>query len=168
MPLLCGWASQSEKGTTNGEKGDQTSREVKTGEYYFFGQNEVIRFRNMSKRKRAAKAMKAMCKNNNIGYGQNDRSTLYAQCRKIDWDLSRIKEIQKCNCDCSEICGCAINFAYGKEIVPSYITTATFAYHTVQKYPKRFKRIKKINVATLKRGDMPLKAGRHIIMVVDI
>ena len=29
MAVLCGWASQSEKRTVNGRKGDQTGKEVK-------------------------------------------------------------------------------------------------------------------------------------------
>lgn len=168
MSLLCGWASQSEKKTINGKKGDQTGTEVKLGSYYDFGQNVVIRFNSIAKRKKAAKAMKALCKNDNIGYGQNDRSTLYKECQRIKWDISRISEIKKCNCDCSEICGCCINFAYGKEIVPSAITTTTFESYTVGRYPLKFKKVTKINKDKLKRGDMPLKAGKHIIMVVDI
>ena len=167
MSILCGWASQSEKGTINGNKGDQTGKEVKLGNYYDFGQNEIIRFKNPSRRKKAAKAMKALCRNERIGYGQYDRSTLYKECQRIKWDISRISEIKKCNCDCSEICGCCINFAYGKEVVPSTITTATFEINTIKKYPAKFKEITNMN-GKKKRGDMPLKAGKHVIMVVDI
>ena len=47
MSVLCGWASTSEKGTKNGVKGDQTGKEVKTGAYYNFGQNQVIRFKGV-------------------------------------------------------------------------------------------------------------------------
>ena len=42
MSILCGWASQSEKGTINGKKGDQTGKEVKIGNYVTIGQNCVI------------------------------------------------------------------------------------------------------------------------------
>jgi hypothetical protein len=151
----------------NGKKGDQTGREVKIGSYYDFGQNVVIRFKNLGKRKIAAKAMKKMCGNNNIGYGQSDRTSLYSQCQKIKWDVNKIDQISLCNCDCSEVCGCAINFAFGKEIVPSCITTATFEQYTTGKYPNKFKKVKDTSASTLKLGDMPLKAGKHIIMVVE-
>ena len=77
--MLCGWASQSEKRTANGKKGDQTGREVRTGNYYNFGQSEIIRFKNSRRGKKAAKAMKAFCNNDNIGYGQTDRTSLYLQ-----------------------------------------------------------------------------------------
>jgi hypothetical protein len=168
MSLLCGWASQSENKSKNGKKGDQTGWEVKTGSYYNFGQDKLIRFRNPARRKKAAKALKKMCNNNNIGYGQDDRSTLYSQCQKIGWDVKRIGEIGLCNGDCSELCGCAINFAYGKEVVPSAITTATFESYTVSKYPKRFKKVTNLNPSLFKLGDMPLKAGKHIIMVIGL
>ena len=55
--MLCGWASQSEKRTANGKKGDQTGKEVRTGNYYNFGQSEIIRFRNSRRGKKAAKAI---------------------------------------------------------------------------------------------------------------
>lgn len=163
--MLCGWASQSEKGTANGKKGDQTRKEVRTGNYYNFGQSEIIRFKNSRRGKKAAKAMKAFCKNENIGYGQTDRTSLYLQCRKIGWKISRIAHISKCNCDCSEICACAINMAYGKEIIPSYATTHSFKALTAIQRKKNFK-IVGTNVRK-KAGDMPLAAGHHIIMVIE-
>ena len=163
--MLCGWASQSEKITANGKKGDQTGKEVRTGNYYNFGQSEIIRFKNSHRGKKAAKAMKAFCKNNNIGYGQTDRTSLYLQCRKIGWKISKIANISKCNCDCSEICACAINMAYGKEIIPSYATTHSFKSLTAIQRKKNFK-IVGTNVRK-KAGDMPLAAGHHIIMVIE-
>ena len=37
MGTLCGWASIDEKGkATGGQKGDQTGREVRTGNWYNF------------------------------------------------------------------------------------------------------------------------------------
>ena len=73
MSLLCGWASQSEKKTINGKKGDQTGTEVKLGSYYDFGQNVIIRFNSIAKRKKAAKAMKALCKNDSVLNGISAR-----------------------------------------------------------------------------------------------
>lgn len=165
MTILCGWASQSEKGTINGKKGDQTGKEVKIGNYYNFGQDKIIRFRNSARGKKAAKAQKAFCENDNIGYGQADRTSLFNQCRKLKWDINRIKEIPKCNCDCSELCVCSINMAYGKEVLNSYCTTHSFYKETVKKHPRNFRCVK-VNCMK-KAGDMPLKAGKHIIMVLE-
>ena len=47
MSNLFAWASIGENGRgTGGKKGDQTGKEVKVGNYYDFGQNKVIRFKN--------------------------------------------------------------------------------------------------------------------------
>lgn len=162
---LCGWASQSEKKSVNGRKGDQTGKEVRLGYYYNFRQSEIIRFKSKARGKKAARAMIAMCKNDNIGYGQSDRTTLYTQCRAIGWNLKKISQIRKCNCDCSEICACAINFAYGKEIVPSYATTRSLKGLTVASHPKKFKTVS-VNGKT-QLGDMPLTNGKHVIMIVE-
>ena len=57
--MLCGWASIDEHGhTRNGKAGDQTGREVKTGNWYDFGQNVIIRFKNRDKAKKEAKIAK--------------------------------------------------------------------------------------------------------------
>ena len=54
--MLCGWASQSEKRTANGKKGDQTGTEVRTGNYYNFGQSEIIRFKKFTSWKESRKS----------------------------------------------------------------------------------------------------------------
>lgn len=162
---LCGWASQSEKRTVNGKKGDQTGKEVRLGYYYDFGQTKIIRFKSKARGKKAGHAMIAMCKNENIGYGQSDRTSLFTQCRAIGWNLKKISQIKKCNCDCSEICACAINFAYGKEIVPSYATTRSLKGLTVATHPKKFKTAS-VN-GKKQAGDMPILAGKHVIMIVE-
>lgn len=171
MSVICGWASQSENGTANGKKGDQTGKEVKTGYYYNFGQTGIIRMKNVSKRKKAAKAMLAMCQNNNIGYGQTDRISLYKECVRIGWDVNRISEIRKCNTDCSMTVGCAYNFAYKKALVPSNVYTGNLVSLTVHKYPSIFKYVSigKIKNASndLRVADAPVKAGHHTIMVIS-
>lgn len=185
--ITCGWGSRSEKKSANGKKGDQDGKEVLIGQYYDFNQDKLIRFRNPAKGKKAAKAMKMLCQNNNIGYGQTDRKTLYNECDRVGWDMKRINEIRSCNGDCSEVCACAINFAFGKPIMPWTTTTRDFEYHTSVSKPKRFKSVKKANQPRLVKanvtrpkkipvkdrivlhpGDMPLKAGKHIVMVVEV
>ena len=164
MSVLCGWASTSEKGTKNGAKGDQTGREVKTGAYYSFGQNQVIRFNDSAKATIAAKAMKAICDNNNIGYGQNDRKSLYDEAKSIGWNVNRIGEINLSNVDCSEACAVAINFAYGKALIDAGVYTGNIA--NACKNTGYFSIGTSFSENTLHIGDMPLKAGKHIIMAL--
>lgn len=168
MKVICGWASKSEKGTTNGAKGDQTKSEVKTGFYYEFGQDKTIRFKNSSRGKKAANAIEKLCNNDNIGYGQSDRKTLYNECDRIGWNIKKINEIRKCNGDCSELVACAINFAYGKQVIPWSCTTRDIEHYTVGNKPKCFKLIRSVNEKNLKPGDIILKAGKHVIMVINI
>jgi len=165
MSVLCGWASASEKGTVNGVKGDQTGREVKTGNYYNFGQNQVIRFKDSNMAQKASKAMSDICANNNIGYGQGDRTTIYLEARRLGWDINRIGEIKLCNTDCSETCAVAINFAYGKELISSSVYTGNIAQAC--KNTGLFDIITSFNETTLQVGDMPVKAGHHIIMALQ-
>ena len=165
MAIICGWASKSENNSTVGKRGDQTGSEVKIGNYYFFSQDVLIRFKSIAKRKKAAKAMEALCKNENIGYSQADRTSLLAECNKIGWNIDKIDKIGLCNCDCSMLVVCAINFAYGKMLVKNS-TTTTLETNTVKAFPKKFEKIKITKDTQFKLGDMPLKAGRHVIMVI--
>ena len=167
MALLCGWASQSENKTANGRKGDQTKKEVKVGNYYNFGQDKVIRFKNPARGVKAGKAMMLLCKNDKIGYGQKDRISLFNQCVAINWDIKKISSIGLCNCDCSELCACAINFAYGKVVVPSNVCTRNFVEYTSVKKKANFKTVRSFSTSSLKPGDVVLKEGRHVIMVIS-
>lgn len=169
--IVCGWASQSEHGTANGKKGDQTGKEVKTGYYYQFGQTGIIRMKNKKKRKIAAKAMLKMCNNNNIGYGQNDRMSLYNECERIGWKVSRISEIRKCNTDCSMTVACAYNFAYRKSMIPSTVYTGNLKRCTVQAFPRFFQWVEIRTIKNLSKdlrvADAPVKEGHHTIMVLS-
>lgn len=159
-------ASIGENGkATGGKKGDQTRREVKVAPYYEFGQTWVIRFRSKLRGEIAGKIAKDLTENENIGYNQNDRVSLFMQCRKIGWDKTKIKKISKCNCDCSELAVCVINLAYGKEKLPSTMTTHSLTTIT-RTFPKNFKRAdKSIVTKKFKKGDMVGKSGHVIINV---
>ena len=165
MAIICGWASKSENNSTSGKRGDQTCKEVKIGNYYDFSQDILIRFKSVARRKKAAKAMEALCKNENIGYSQPDRTSLLAECNKINWNIDKINKISLCNCDCSMLVVCAINFAYGKMLVKNS-TTTTLEANTVKAFPKKFEKINLAKNTQFKLGDMPLKAGRHVVMVI--
>ena len=166
MTNLFAWASIGENGkATGGKKGDQTGREVKVAGYYDFGQNYVIRFRNSSRGKKAGKAAKEMANNNNIGYNQSDRISLFKECERIDWDINRISEIRPCNCDCSELVVCSVNFAYGKKKLDYYYTTRSLPT-ICNTFKSNFKRTDSaIKTKKFKKGDMVGKPGHIIINV---
>lgn len=87
----------SEKGTINGAAGDQTGQEVAVTDIY--GSWEWI-LRPSTRKERAAivKTAEEICSNNNIGYSQEDRLSLWEQWKKAG---SPAKIEKKCNCDCS-------------------------------------------------------------------
>ena len=169
--MLCAWASISEKGTANGIKGDQTTKEVKIGNYYNFGQNEFLRPLDEEIGKKIAIAAARIAINDNIGYGQIDRSTSYKEFCKISWDIERIKEIKvKCNIDCSELALCSVNFALGYAALPSTLYTGNIRLALLALKDKNgkplFSCLKNLKEKDLKVGDLPLKAGHHIIVVI--
>ena len=105
-----------------------------------------------------------LARNKNIGYNQNSKS-LYNQCELIGWDINRIYQIKPCDCDCSLLAVCAINFAYGKSLLPYALTTYSLPT-IVEKHKTKFKRADK-SIKTLKfhKGDMVGKSGHVIINV---
>ena len=169
--MLCAWASISEKGTANGIKGDQTKKEVKIGNYYNFGQNEFLRPKDAEVGKRMAIAAARIAENDYIGYGQIDRNTAYNEFCKIKWNIDKIKDVKvKCNIDCSELALCAINFALGYAALPHTLYTGNIKVVLLALKNKEKKHVfdclKNLKEKDLKAGDLPLKAGHHIIVVI--
>lgn len=166
MKNLFAWASIGENGkATGGKKGNQTGKELKVAPYYEFGQTWVIRFKNTSRGKKAGKVAKLLAENKKIGYNQSDRVSLYSECTKIGWDINRIGEIRKCNCDCSLLAVCAVNFAYGKAKLVSGYTTHNLP-NICNQHKTNFKRVDSaIKTKKFKKGDLVGKTGHVIINV---
>lgn len=168
MGNLFAWASIGENGkATGGKPGDQTGGEVKVGNYYWFGQDEVIRFKSVLKGRKAGKIAKALANNRAIGYNQAERHTLYNLAKACGWNYKKtVKALnnKKVNCDCSSFCSTVINLAFGKQMV-GCCTTAMIVNACLK--TKKFKTMS-VGYASEKwhKGDMPLKAGKHIIINV--
>lgn len=165
---LFAWASIGENGKAIGGKpGDQTGKEVKVANYYDFGQDKCIRFKEVTYGRRAGAYAKKLAKNENIGYNQNQRATLFQLASESGWNFERLMNelnYKKVNCDCSSFVSTVINLAFGKRLVPC-CTTSTL-WNQCEKTGK-FKRldIKKAE-AEFHKGDMPIKAGKHVIINV--
>ena len=122
MANLFAWASIGENGkATGGKRGDQTGREVKVGNYYDFGQDKCIRFRNVLRGRKMSKVAKILANDNSAGYNQNDRVSLFNACKSHNWDFAKIKKaikdgnFPKCNTDCSQFYATCVNIEYAKE-----------------------------------------------------
>lgn len=118
MSVKCGWASIDENGRARGGKaGDQTGRETRVADWYDFGQSVVFRFEDREIAKKFAKALKTLCVDYNVGYDQNERTTIFIACRKAGWKLEKVSKTAAYESDCSELVATAVNLAFGKEVL---------------------------------------------------
>ena len=141
MGTLCGWASIDENGkATGGQKGDQTGREVRTGNWYSFGQTVVLRFKDRNKAAKAATAMKQLCGNDSVGYCQGHRTSLYTELEKVGWNPTALKT--PCETDCSAMMSPVLKCAgisvskdiYTGNMVDAIMATGEFEKLTGSKY----------------------------------
>lgn len=112
MIVKIGHAASDENGRAKGGKaGDQSGKELLVQDWYLRkpGWTCVFRAKNSKAAEKIAKAMEQACVNNNIGYDQGQRTTLYTQAEKCNFDLSKITE--KCECDCSSLVAVCIKAA---------------------------------------------------------
>lgn len=165
MSVTIGHASIDERGRARGgAAGDQTGREVCTRAWYNKPWTVVLRPKNAAVAEKMAKAMEAACANNNIGYDQSQRTTLFAQAQANGWNIAAIKT--KCETDCSALIAVCVNAAgvtVSKDIYTgnekqALINTGQFTAYTGRDYIA--------SDAKLKRGDVLLGSG-HTAMVLS-
>lgn len=168
MTVKIGHAHSDENGRASGGiAGDQSSREVIVQDWYLRSSGWTIVFRAKDNKtaEKVAKAMEQACANNNIGYDQGQRTTLYAKAKELKWDLSKIKD--KCECDCSSLVAVCINAA-GISVNKNMYTgsqkilleaTGKFSVLTDKKYLTKSEH--------LKRGDILLGPGHTAIVLSD-
>lgn len=168
MTAKIGHASLDENNKVKGGKaGDQTGKEVLIQDWYLRqnGWSAVFRAKDTIVAEKIAKAIEQACKNNNIGYDQSQRTTLYEQAKKVNWELSQIKS--KCECDCSSLVSVCVNAAgitvskdmytgNQKEVLHS---TNKFNIFTDEKYLKK--------PDYLQRGDILLGPGHTAVVVTN-
>lgn len=159
-----GHASIDENGRAcYGKAGDQNGREVLIQNWYSHPWHTVIRPINSSTAKKIAYTMKAICNNNNIGYDQTQRKTLYDLASKVNWDISKIKT--PCETDCSAaVCVC-VN-ASGIKVSPLMYTGNELE---ILKGTGKFTILKDVKYTKspdyLKSGDILLANGHTAIVV---
>lgn len=165
MSVTIGHASISEKGTINGAKGDSTGKEVCTRDWYNKPWTAVYRAKNAKVARKIAEACRKACANNYIGYGQNDRLSLYAEAKKEDFLIENIKI--PCNADCSSLVAvCCI--AAGVPVPATMYTaiedkclmnTGMFEKYSTTVYTKKD--------CYLREGDILLGRGHTAIVLSD-
>lgn len=133
---------------SGGAKGDQTGKEVAIEDYYDHSLGWVVmRPKSASVAKKIARAMRCACKNDNIGYSQSDRNSLYNVSQNIGFKTARVTT--KCNCDCSSLV--RVCLAYAGIKVADFNTASE--RQVIQK-TGQFDLISSVNKNMLREGDI--------------
>lgn len=170
MAVLIAHASKSENGTVNGTKGDQTGREVCIREWYNKPWNIMIRFTDSKMANKVADCMEMAAKNDFIGYSQLNRNTLLNEARKYNYNVSKVNV--PVNADCSSLVSVACMYAG----IPESTLTLNGNCATTRTIRQILKSTGEVDIYTtspyltktdrLKRGDILLREGSHIVVVI--
>ena len=167
MAVMIGHASGTEYGDTGwdgrAKAGDQTGKEVCKRTWYSYPWIAVIRPKDSTVAEKIAKCCEQGAANDNIGYDQSQRETLYAQAKKVNFNLSKITT--KCETDCSAFVAVCVNAAgikvssdmYTGNELATLRNTGKFTIYTSSDYTAKSDK--------LKRGDILLGNG-HTAMVL--
>ena len=103
MTVYIGNAVGNEKGTASGgEPGDQTQKEVRIQAWYKNKKGwRVFRPKSSEVAQKLVYDMRAACENDDIGYSQAKRNTLYNACKPYGFDCAKVTT--PCECDCSSL-----------------------------------------------------------------
>lgn len=170
MTVTIGHARHDENGNIkNGKAGDQNGQEVAITNWYLHDKGWVLlRCTSSSKREKIATAMEKACKNNQIGYDQSQRDTLFNNVKDNGFDPS--KTTKNVETDCSALVRVCIAYAFEKDITGNINTTAEpdalvntgyFKKYTSSKYCK--------SSDYLKRGDILCTptSGHTVVVLKD-
>lgn len=170
MSVKIGHASQNEnKKIRGGKAGDQNGKEVYTRTWYVSRWSTMLRPKNADIAERSAQACEAGCKNDRIGYSQDNRNSLHTEAQKVGYNLSKITE--PCETDCSAfmtvcaIAGGVKNLEYSfnapttSTMVSAFTRSGCYTAHKDSKYL--------VTDAYLRRGDILVAEGRHTVMVLS-
>ncbi|MCH5271880.1 MAG: peptidoglycan-binding protein [Lachnospiraceae bacterium] len=167
MSVRVGSARINENGRiSGGAAGDQTGSEVSTQNWYLHSKGWILlRARDSAIREKMAHNMESICRNDNIGYCQDHRSTLTSAAKPYGYDASKVSK--KVEVDCSEaVRNCVLyagitvgSFNTANE-VNILMTTGAFEKLTADKYCK--------SSDYLLRGDVLVTKNKgHTVVVLD-
>lgn len=168
--IRIGHASISENGTITGSAGDQNEKEVYVAENYNIpGGNYrfMLRPKDPVLAEKSAIACELGCLNNNIGYSQGTRNTLYHLAKDVNFDLTKVTT--PCNTDCSAFMHvCALAGGANIPFSGNCTTTATMeSAFGNSGYYEVFRDSRYLTSADyLKRGDILVRPSGHTIMVL--
>lgn len=164
MSVYIGHASIDERGKAKGgAAGDQTLKEVYKRTWYSKPWHTVFRPKSATVAEKIAKAMEQACANNNIGYDQNQRTTLYTLAKAKGWDISKVTT--KCETDCSALVAVCCNAAGVTVSKDMYTGNETAVLKGTGKFNILTDSVYTKNSSYLKRGDILLGNGHTAIVL---
>ena len=165
--------SNEKGGATGGIPGDQTANkehtagELRFEDWYLSGDGWTCVLRGTSKelRRRMSEDACAAVRNTEIGYGQDDRYTLYDTSKPLGFDCGKVEKAV--DCDCSSLMTVCANFAgvpiprdtCTANMQARYNATGLFKVYTAKKYTMK--------PDYLKVGDILVRAGYHTAIVAN-
>lgn len=166
--VMIGHSSISENNSTDGQKGDQTLKEVCTRDYYLKSWSCLLRPKDPNKAEIMAQSCEKGCANQNVGYSQSTRNTLRQEAIKVNFDLSKVG---LCNCDCSSFMSvCAesagIAIPYNGSNAPTTKTMRN-AFMSTGEFDLLLDSTYLTSPNFLKRGDILVAEGSHTVMVLS-
>lgn len=163
MAVRIGHARIDERGkASGGALGDNNGKEVMISDWYNKPWTAVFRAKDASVAEKIAKTMEAACANNNIGYDQSNRTSLYQLAKANGWNVAAVG---LCETDCSALVSVCVNAA-GITVSKDMYTgnektvlnaTGKFTCYTSSDYCKAS--------GKLQRGDILLGNGHTAIVV---
>lgn len=131
--VLVGSARGDEYGEASGGRaGDQTGREVSTQVWYYHPKGWVdLRPKDDIVAERIALAMEKACRNNNIGYDQGQRDTLYSAASMYGFDPEKVKTPVETDCSalvrvCLAYAGIKVGDIYTGNLKDKVLATGKF------------------------------------------
>lgn len=164
MSILIGHASIDENGKTfGGQAGDLTKKEVCTRQWYSKPWQYYLECTDENIANIAATYMEQICANDNVGYDQSQRLTLYNQL-KSHKDVSKLTP---CECDCSSLVACCYIMAglgissacTTRNIRSALLATGKFKEYSDTEHLTSDK--------YAKRGGIYLTEGSHVVMALE-
>lgn len=158
-------ARHDERGKySGGAAGDQDTSEVAITQWYDRPWNCVLRAPSAKARWKIAEIAEAIARNDRIGYDQGERTSLYNEAKKVNFDIYKIKT--NCECDCSSmvaVCAIAAGFNVSPDIYTgnerAALTKVGFTAIKSADYLK--------SESYLLRGDVLLYEGHHTAVNLD-
>ena len=154
------------KKAKGGKAGDQTGVEVSTQNWYKHSKGwRVFRAKNVSLGNLIADDMEYACLNPNIGYDQNQRGTLYAVAKPLQFNCKKVNK--KCECDCSSLV--RVCCAYAGIMLPNFRTSNEASTLLQSGYFYEMKGKQYTDTSDyLMRGDILVtKTQGHTVIVLD-